>query len=155
MPRHGLFAIVASAIICCAGCGGGSGQGASSSPSPSAEPVLTALPAGTKTPVTFAFSDVSVATAGANTLRLGFSIANASSDPLLCDVSEFSLQLADNTVLQADSSADSSCDPDTVDPNSSGKAVMYFNLPSGYTGAITLFMIVNDVVVGQGSTTIK
>jgi len=154
MHRHGFLAIAVVAIVCLAGCGGSGGQGASS-PSPSAAAAHTALPNGAKTPVTFNFTDVSVASSGSNTLRLGFDIANGTNDPLLCDVSEFSLQLADNTVLEADSSADSTCDPDTVDPKSNGKAVMFFNLPASYTGSATLLLIIDDQVVGQGSTTIK
>jgi hypothetical protein len=142
-------------MICLAGCGGGNGQSASSSPSPAAAPVHTALPASSKTPVTFNFTDVAVASAGSNTLRLGFDIANGTNDPLLCDASEFSLQLDDKTVIEADGSADSACTPDTVDPKSNGKAVMFFNLPNAYTGGATLFLVINDAVIGQGSTTIK
>ena len=155
MHRHGLVAIAVGAIVCLAGCGGSGGQGASSSPSPAAAPVHTALPPTAKTPVTFNFTDVSVASGGSNTLRLGFDIANGTSDPLLCDSSQFSLQLDDNTVLQADGAADSLCNPDTLDPKSNGKAVMFFNLPKAYTGGATLFLVINDDVVGQGLTTIK
>jgi len=155
MHRHGLLTITAAASICLAGCGGGNGQGTSSSPSPSAAPLHTALPASTKTQVTFNFTDVAVASAGSNTLRLGFDIANGTTDPLLCDASEFSLQLDDNSVIEADGSADSICTPDTVDPNSNGKAVMFFNLPPSYSGGATLILVVNDAVIGQGTTSIK
>jgi hypothetical protein len=155
MHRLGLLPIAAVAIVCLAGCGGGNGQGASSSPSPAAAPSHTALPASTKTPVTFNFTDVAVASAGSNTLRLGFDIANGMADPLLCDASEFSLQLDDNSVVEADGSADSICTPDTVDPNSNGKAVMFFNLPPSYTGGATLILVVNDAVIGQGATSVK
>ena len=96
-----------------------------------------------------------MATGGANTLRLGFDIMNNSQDPLLCDPSEFNVQLDDNTVIAADDSADNSCDPNSVDPKSTGKSVMYFDVPSNYTGNVTMFMVVDDVVVGQGTTTVK
>lgn len=155
MHRLGILAITVVATVCLAGCGGGGGQGASSSPSPPAVPLHTALPPSAKTPVTFNFTDVAVASAGSNTLRLGFDIANNTSDPLLCDASEFSLQLDDGTVIEADSSADSICTPDTVDPKSSGKATMFFNLPKSYTGGAILLLVVNDAVIGQGSTTVK
>ena len=145
--------IGAAAALGLAGCTGSSQS--SASPSPSAEPLHTALPSGTKTPITFSFSDVAIATAGANTLRLGFSIVNDSKDPQLCDSSEFYVQLDDGTVIAADGSAENSCSPDSVDPNTTGKATVFFDLPHQYTGNITLFMLVNDAVVGQGSTTVK
>jgi hypothetical protein len=135
------------------GCTGSSQSSASPSPSPA--PLRTALPSGTKTPITFNFSDVAVATAGVNTLRLGFAISNNSKDPQLCDSSEFYAQLDDGTVVPADGSADNSCSPDSVDPNGIGKATMYFDLPHQYTGGVTLFMVVNDAVIGQSSTTVK
>jgi hypothetical protein len=158
MNRHLRYSAICAIIaLCLAACGGkgGSGGSASGSPSSSAAPMHTALPAGTKTPVTFTFSDVAVASSGAHTLRLGFSIVNGSKDPQLCDYSEFAVQLDDGTVVPADGSAENSCDPDTVDPNSSGKATMYFVLPRAYTGNVTLMMVTNDVVVGQGTTTLK
>lgn len=142
--------LVAGALLCSAGCGGSASSSASPSPSPS--PLQTALPAGTKTPVTFTFSDVAVATAGNNTLRLGFTIVNAADDPQLCDASEFSVQLSDGTVVSADDSADNTCTPNTVDPRSTGTAIMFFDLPRPYTGPLTLMMNIDGTIVGQGST---
>lgn len=158
MNRHPeSFTACAIVVFCLAGCGGSGGGGgnASSSPSSSAAPTHTALPAGTKTPVSFTFSDVAIASGGANTLRLGFTIQNQAQDPALCDYSEFAVQLDDGTVVPADGSAENVCDPDTVDPNTSGKATMYFDLPHPYTGNVTLTMVVNDAVIGQGTTSIK
>jgi hypothetical protein len=155
MHRFGSLTIALGLTMCLAGCSGSSQSSSSSSPSPSAAPARTAMPDGTKTPVTFTFTDVAVATGGSNTLRLGFVIVNGSADPQLCDPSEFSIQLDDGTVIQADDSADNSCDPNSVDPSSSGKVVMYFDLPGSYTGGLKLIMIANDAIVGQGSTTVK
>jgi hypothetical protein len=149
-----ISAACAAAMFLTACTGGGSG-GASASPSPSAVPAQTALPANAKTPVTFTFSDVSVATAGAHTLRLGFTLANGSADPQLCDPSEFSIQLDDGTVIQADASADNTCTPDSVDPSTTGNVTMFFDLPASYAGGVTLMMIVDDKIIGQGSTTLK
>src|SRR5438128_1851836 len=156
MHRHFVafvaFAVVAGIIV--AGCSGSSSQNSSSTSTTTgaATPAHTALPSNAKTPVTFNFSDVSVATSAANTLRLGFDTTNNSQDPLLCDSSEFYVQLDDGTVIPADGSAENSCDPETVDPNSSGKVVMFFDLPKSYTGGVTLFIVINDAVVGQGTT---
>jgi len=152
MDRIVTAAVCASALVMVAGCTGSSQGSSSASPSP---PDHTALPSSAKTAITFNFNDVAISTGGANTLRLGFDIANGSNDPLLCDPSEFNVQLSDGTVIAADASADDSCDPNSVDPQSSGKAVMYFDLPSPYTGTLTMFMVVDDAVIGQGSTTLK
>ena len=141
-----------SAAIALAGCSGSGSGSASASPSP---PDHTALPATTKTQVTFQFTDVAIATGGSNTLRLGFAITNASDDPLLCDPSEFNVQLSDGSVIGADASADDTCDPGSVDPHADGKATMFFDLPHAYTGPVILFMVVNDAVIGQGTTTLK
>ena len=146
--------LVAAAMLLFAGCSGSSG-GASGAASPTASPAHTALPASAKPQITFAFNDVALSTAGTNTLRLGFDITNSSDDPLLCDPSEFNVQLSDGSVIGADASADDNCDPNSVDPHSSGKGVMYFDLPHAYTGAVTMFIVVDDAVVGQGSTTLK
>jgi hypothetical protein len=143
------------AVWSLAGCNG-SHSSSSASPSPAAAPAHTALPAGTKTPVTFNFTDVEVATGGSNALKVTFSISNQSKDPQICDYSEFSVQLSDGSVADADGSADNSCTPDTVDPNGgAGTATMYFDMPHPYTGPVTMFMVVNDTVVGQGTTTLK
>jgi hypothetical protein len=151
--QRSISSIIAAAAIALAGCSGGSGS-ASSSPSPSPSPAQTALPAGTKTPVTFTFTDVAVATGGSNTLRLDFTIINSTDDPQLCDPSEFSIQLSDGTVIADDDSADNQCTPNTVDPRSTGQARMYFDLPHPYSGVVTMMMIVDDKVVGQGTTTL-
>ena len=160
MHRHLAFAVAVAAVVGLAGCTGSSQSSSSSSstteggsPAPAATG-HTALPTTAKTPITFNFTDVAIAT-GSNTLRLSFDIANNSQDPLLCDASEFNVQLDDGTVIAADGSADNSCDPDSVDPKTSGKAVMYFDAPSSYTGNVTMFLVVDDVVIGQGTTTIK
>jgi hypothetical protein len=147
-----LSACLAAALFA-ASCGSGSGS-ASSSPSPSAAPAQTALPSGTKTPVTFSFSDIAVAAGGSNTLRLGFTIVNATDDPQLCDSSEFSIQLSDGTVIAADDSADNTCTPNTVDPRSTGTATMYFDLPHPYAGDVTMMMNIDGNIIGQGTATV-
>ena len=152
MARSLRAAAFAAALALASGCSG-SGQGsASASPSP---PDHTALPATSKTLVTFQFNDVAVASGGSNTLRLGFAITNSSDDPILCDPSEFNIQLDDGTVVTADASADDTCDPNSIDPHSDGKATMFFDLPHPYTGGVTMFVVDNDTVIGQGSTTLK
>jgi archaellum component FlaG (FlaF/FlaG flagellin family) len=100
--------------------------------------------------VTFQFNDVAVTTSGV--LRLGFVVKNGGSDPLLCEESGFSLQLADGSTLEPDSGAENRCDPDTIDPGSTGKGTMFFDLKSGYAGAVTLIMSDNDTVIGRGTT---
>jgi hypothetical protein len=155
--RHWIVALIGALLV--SACTQNQSSSSSSSSSPTAAgaatPSHTALPASAKTPVTFGFTDVEVATGGSNTLKMTFTIANGSKDPQLCDPSEFSVQLSDGTVIDADGSADNSCSPDTVDPNGSGTATMYFDLPSAYTGVVTMFMVTNDTVVGQGTTTLK
>jgi hypothetical protein len=146
-----IVAAACSAAVVLAGCTGSGSGSSSASPSP---PDHTALPATSKTQVTFQFNDVAVATGGSNTLRLGFAITNASDDPLLCDPSEFNIQLSDGSIVTADASADDTCDPGSVDPHSNGTATMYFDMPHPYTGPVILFMVVNDNVVGQGATTL-
>lgn len=143
--------VCAATLALACGCTG-SGQGsASASPSP---PSHTALPAPAKTLVTFQFTDVAIASGNSNTLRLGFAITNASDDPILCDPSEFNVQLGDGSVITADGSADDTCDPNSIDPHSDGKATMYFDLPHAYTGQVIMFLVDNDVIIGQGSTTL-
>ena len=136
-----------------------SSQGTEATEAPSGGAITTAmhtaLPANTKTAVTFTVSDVAVSSSGANTLRLGFTINNASNNPVLCDASEFNVQTDDGQVVPADGSAENTCDPETVDPHGSGKATMFFDLPAGYTGGLTLFLVINDNVIGQGTTSVK
>ncbi|MBC5805714.1 MAG: hypothetical protein DLM53_08325 [Candidatus Eremiobacter antarcticus] len=100
--------------------------------------------------VTFQFSDVAVTNTGL--LRLKFTMANAGSDPILCDASEFSIQLSGGLSIPADPGAEDTCDPDTVDPGSSGKAVMYFDLHRQYVGPVKLLLTANNAVIGQGTT---
>jgi len=106
------------------------------------------------TPVTFNFTDVAVTTGAAPVLRLGFGVKNGFKDPLICNESEFSLKLSDGTVLQTDSGAENSCTPDTVDPGTTGTGNMFFDLPSGYSGPVTLIMRSSDTndIIGAGTT---
>lgn len=102
---------------------------------------------------TFTFTDVAVTTSGPPVLRLGFNVKNGSSDPLLCDESSFSLQLVNGTVLAPDAGAQNTCMPDSIDPGSSAQAVIFFDLPSGYSGPGMLIMKSSDnSVIGQGTT---
>src|SRR5579859_4435956 len=126
MMNRSIVVSACSVVIAIAGCGGSGSGSSSASPSP---PDHTALPTTSKTQVTFQFNDVAVATGGSNTLRLGFAITNASDDPLLCDPSEFNIQLSDGSIVTADASADDTCDPGSVDPHADGKATMFFDLP--------------------------
>jgi hypothetical protein len=100
--------------------------------------------------VTFQFNDVAVTTSGV--LRLGFIVKNGGSDPLLCEEGGFSLQLADGSTLEPDAGAENGCDPDTIDPGSTGKGTMFFDLKSGYAGSVTLIMSDNDTIIGRGTT---
>ncbi|MDQ6781046.1 MAG: hypothetical protein M3Z37_07850 [Candidatus Eremiobacteraeota bacterium] len=99
----------------------------------------------------FTFSDVAVTSSAAPVLRLGFDLKNTGSDPLLCDASEFSIRLSDDSTIPVDSSADVSCTPDTIDPGASAKGVMFFNLKGPYSGPVTLIMTVNNAIAGQGT----
>lgn len=109
------------------------------------------VPSGT-TAVSFNFNDVAVTTSGAPVLRLGFDLKNDTKDPLLCDPTEFSVQLADGSIVPVDTGAEDTCDPDTVDPGSTGKVVMFFDLKSAYSGPVTLLMTSNGAMVGKGTT---
>ena len=124
------------------------------SPLVSAEPQasIAAYSSVGKTLVTFNFTDVAVTTSGAPLLRLGFDMKNGENDPLLCDPSEFLVQLADGSTIAADAGAEDTCTPDTVDPGATGKVVMFFDLKNAYSGPVTLLMSVNNAVVGRGST---
>jgi hypothetical protein len=108
-----------------------------------------------KTPVTFDFFDIAVTTSGARLLRLGFTIHNGTNASLLCDASEFSAMLSNGQLLDADTSAADTCDPDTIDAGASAKATMFFNLKSAYTGPVTLLMTVNNKVIGRGLATVR
>lgn len=111
--------------------------------------------AGGKLDVAFTFSDVAVTTSGAPVLRLGFDLKNNGQDPLLCEEDNFSLQLSDGSSHDPDSGAENQCTPDTIDPGSTGKVTMFFDLPNGYKGPITLVMSENNVVVGRGTTQVQ
>jgi hypothetical protein len=137
-------------ILAAAGC---SKKGATNAPA-GASPATTA-PLPLKTKVMFNLNDVSVSTSGPPILRLGFTIHNISKDPVQCDPSEFSVQLADGTVVQVDESAENKCTPDSLDPKAAGKAVVYFNLPTNSPGTVTLSMTANDAVIGRSTTTVK
>ncbi len=104
-----------------------------------------------KTPVIFEFSDIAVTTSGPTLLRLGFTLRNGTKDALLCDPSEFSVVLSTGDIVNADTSAENICQPDTVDPNVIGKATMFFDLKSAYSGPVTLVMTIDNKVVGRGT----
>jgi hypothetical protein len=151
-----LLALLAITVITVMGCS--QKQGTST-------PASTGQGAGTMTPVpadikakefvTFDFTDVAVSTGGSPVLRLTFNAKNGSNDPLLCDESSFSLELQDGTVLPPDAGAQNVCDPDSIDPSGTSKVVMFFDVPNGYSGPVTLLMRTSDnTLVGQGTTTL-
>ena len=118
-----------------------SGEQATSTPGPSV-----------KQYVTFQFSDIAVTTSSPAVLRLGFTAKNAGADPILCTESSFSLQLSDGTVLTPDSGAENRCDPDTIDPGSTGKVTMFFDLKNAYSGPVTVIMRDNtNAIIGEGT----
>jgi len=130
---------------------GSESAGAAASPSANEQP-STAPEASVKQYVTFQFSDVAVTTSSPAVLRLGFTIKNDGSDPLLCTESSFSLQLSDGTTLAPDSGAENRCDPDTIDPGSSAKVTMFFDLNNAYSGPVTVIMRDNtNAIVGEGT----
>ena len=139
-------------LIVAMGC---SKKEATNAPAGGASPAQSQAPLPVKTAVMFNFNDVSVTTSGPPILRLGFTIHNISKDPVTCDPSEFTIQLVDGTVVQADTSANSNCAPDLLDPGATGKATVYFDLPSGSPGTVTMSMTANDAVVGRATTTVK
>jgi len=138
-------------ILTAAGCTKKESTSAPSGASPSTS--AAALPL--HTAVTFNFDDVGVSTSGPPILRLGITIHNISKDPVQCDPSEFSLQLADGTVVNTDESAENKCTPDSLDPGAAGKALVYFNLPTNSPGTVTLSMTANDAIIGRSTTTVK
>ncbi len=106
--------------------------------------------------VKFDFNDVAVTTSGAPVLRLGFVVHNNGSDPLLCEESSFTLQLSDGSTLNPDAGAENTCDPDTIDASSTGKAVMFFDLKGSYSGPVTLIMRDNsNAIIGEGTTQVQ
>jgi hypothetical protein len=133
-----------------------SGGAAATATASAAEQAATNAPAtGGKLDVAFTFNDVAVTTSGAPVLRLGFDLKNNGQDPLLCEEGDFSLQLSDGSSHDPDSGAENRCDPDTIDPGSTGKVTMFFDLPNGYSGPITLIMMENGAVVGRGTTRVQ
>ena len=133
--------------------GGESGGAAATSTSAApAEQTATTAPASENLYVTFSFNDIAVTTSGV--LRLGFAIKNGGTDPLLCEEGGFTLQLSDGSVLNPDAGAENGCDPDTIDPGSTGKGTMFFDLKAGYAGPVTLIMSDNNTVIGRGTAQI-
>ncbi|HLJ83743.1 MAG TPA: DUF4352 domain-containing protein [Candidatus Eremiobacteraceae bacterium] len=115
-----------------------------------AEPVETTA---ANAAVVISFDQVAVA-GSAGALRADMEIKNVSKDPVQCDPSEFTLQLGDATPLDADTSAAVECNPDSIDPGTTGKATIYFDIPGNYTGPATVYLTVDDKVVGQSTTQI-
>jgi hypothetical protein len=153
--RARTLAAVAAVVITAAACRSTShGTAASEQVSPKpATPIPAAVRA--KEYVAITFTDVAMTTAGAPVVRLRFVAKNNGSDPVLCDESQFSLQLANGTTLAADPGANNVCDPDTIDPGATSNIVMFFDLPAGYAGSVTLIMrSPSNVPVGQAETTL-
>lgn len=150
-----LLAMVLSAAII--GCSHKEGAPVGPASGAQAAGTMTPVPASVQAKefVTFDFSDVAVTTSGAPVLRLTVEAKNGSKDPLLCDESSFSAELADGTILAPDAGAQNTCDPDSIDPGGSSKVIMFFDLPSGYTGPLMLIMRTADnTLIGQGTTNI-
>ncbi len=144
-----------AAVIMAAACSPKS-QGTAASGQVSPKPA-TPIPAAVRAKeyVAITFTDVAMTTAGAPVVRLRFVAKNNGSDPVLCDESQFSLQLANGTTLAADPGANNVCDPDTIDPGAASNVVMFFDLPAGYAGPVTLIMrSPSNVPVGQADTTL-
>ena len=139
-------------LIVTAGC---SKKESTSAPAGGASAAASQAPLPVKTAVMINFNDVSVSTAGPPILRLGFSIRNISKDPVTCDASEFTIQLPDGSTVSADESAENKCDPDLLDPGTTGKVTVFFNLPTSSPGTITMSMMANNAIIGRQSTTVK
>jgi len=146
-------AIAACGIVALFGCGS-SNSSSQATPTATTDDTTTTAPPVT-TPVyasvVITFDEVAVA-GSANALRAQMELKNISKDPVQCDPSEFTLQLGDASPLDADTSADVECNPDSIDPGTTGKATIYFDIPGGYTGPATVYLTVDDKVVGQGTT---
>jgi hypothetical protein len=159
MRRATLALLLTATMLLAAGCthkeqtttNSSESAGAAES-SASSEQQTTAPAPSVKQYVTFQFSDIAVTTSAAPVLRLGFTVKNGGSDPLLCTESAFSLQLSDGTTLAPDAGAENRCDPDTIDPGSSGKVTMFFDLKNSYSGPATVIMRDNtNAIIGQGT----
>jgi hypothetical protein len=148
------FSICAIALL--VGCGSGSSSQstttteASSAPGESPTPAMQ--PIG-NTPVVITFDQVAIAS-GAGALRLDMELKNTSKDPVQCDPSEFTAQLGAASPIDADTSAAVSCDPDSIDPDTTGKATMFFDVPGDYKGPVSVTLTVDGKVVGSGTTQI-
>jgi archaellum component FlaG (FlaF/FlaG flagellin family) len=158
-------AIAACGILALFGCGSSSSSNNSSTSQAtptSGDVTATEPPATTEstptqnanTAIVITFDEVAVA-GSAGALRTVMELKNISKDPVQCDPSEFTLQLGDATPLDADTSAAVECDPDSIDPGTTGKATIYFDIPDNYTGPATVYLTVDDNVVGQGTTQLK
>jgi hypothetical protein len=145
-----IVATLVAVLIITAGC-----TKKESAPAGGASPAATQVVLPERISANFTFNDVSVTTTGTPVVRLGFDIRNISKDPLQCDPSEFTIRLSDGAVIAADESAENKCNPDSVEVGATGKAVMYFDLKSGYSGPLTLTMTANDAIVGRGNTALK
>ncbi len=153
-----IFALLAMVLgVAIIGCSHKEGTPAGAASGGQPAETMTPVPASiqAKEFVTFDFSDVAVTTSGSPVLRLTVEAKNGSKDPLLCDESSFSAELADGTILPPDAGAQNTCDPDSIDPGGSSKVIMFFDLPSGYNGPIMLIMRSGDnTLIGQGTTNI-
>ena len=158
MRRATLALLLAASVLATASCThkeqtttSSSESANAASPAPGEQPTPAPVTS-SKLYVTFQFSDIAVTTSARPVLRLGFAVKNGGPDPLLCTESAFSLQLSDGTTLDPDSGAENRCDPDTIDPGSSGKATIFFDLKNSYSGPVTVIMRDNsNAVIGQGT----
>ena len=147
------------AIVLVAGCGGSGSSSSqtsttdeSSSTSDSSPTPVTQSDA--KLPIVITFDQVAVSS-GAGALRLDMELKNRSKDPVQCDPSEFSAQLGSASPIDADTSAAVTCDPDSVDPGTTGKATIFFDVPGDYKGPVSVTLTVDGEVVGSGTTQIQ
>ena len=158
----GWSAIAAGLLLALSSCGSSSSSQtsstattaeATSAEATSAATTAPAIPPAGTTPVVITFDQVAVASS-ANALRTDLELKNTSKDPVLCDPSEFSIQLGSASPIDADTSAAVECQPDSIDPGTTGKATMYFDIPGGYTGPVTVLLTVDGAIVGEGTTQI-
>ena len=147
------------AIVLVAGCGGSGSSSSqtsttdeSSSTSDSSPTPVTQSDA--KLPIVITFDQVAVSS-GAGALRLDMELKNRSKDPVQCDPSEFSAQLGSASPIDADTSAAVTCDPDSVDPGTTGKATIFFDVPGDYKGPVSVTLTVDGEFVGSGTTQIQ
>lgn len=155
--RHIISALSVCAIAMLVGCGSGSSSQSSTTTESSSAPESTPMPtiaSGANLPVDITFDQVAIAS-GAGALRVDMTLKNTSKDPVQCDPSEFSAQLGSASPMDADTSAAVSCDPDSIDPGTSGKATMYFDIPGDYKGPVIVMLTIDDKIVGSGTTQIQ